>query len=90
MHPQKVQERLRPCEAGKVQEDLRLVRVAAVGAPAGATKPTAVRGHQQKVHPPKVQELRPCEAGKVQEDLRTVRSIAAFAAASQSRLRRLR
>ena len=73
----------------KLQEDLRPVRVAAVGAPAGATKSTAVRGHRRKVHSQKVQELRPCEAGKVQEDLRPVRSVAASAAASEGRLRRL-
>ena len=89
MPPQKVQE-LRPREAGKLQEDLRPVRVAAVGAPAGATKSAAMRGHRQKVHLQEVQELPRCEAGKLQEDLRPVRSVAASAAASQGRLRRLR
>ena len=77
-------------EKGEVPEDLRLVRAVAVGAPTGATKSTAVRGHRQKVHLQKVQELPRLEAGKLQEDLQTVRSDAASAAASQGRLRRLR
>ena len=69
-----------------MHEDLRPVRAAAVGAPAGATRSTAVRGPRQELHGEKVPEIQTCEASVVQEDLRLVRVAAAVAAASQSQL----